>query len=143
MKTENDFNAWLGKQLTLLHRNGLHHQKVSDKFAAGIPDFFIWLRSTMIGMENKFISEWPSDKAMLLKHIFDGVQHTYLESLARTGNPAWGAIGVKCDKTIYLVRYDQIPPEGNWNTGYFKSIGYPCFKWTELEEMLTYCLEHK
>lgn len=121
MKTENDFNAYLSKELRRLSP-GLHFVKASDKFTVGIADFLLWRGSRSAAMETKFVREIPGDNALLLKHEFGGAQATFLESIGLTGNGAFGLVGIGSVGTMYLIPWKNLKP--NWKVSEFKTSGY-------------------
>jgi hypothetical protein len=127
MKGENDFNGQLSKEFRQL--KGLHHVKVADKFTIGISDFLIWIEGTSIALETKFVKEWPKGHLKLLQHEFTGPQQTFLESIALTGNRAFGLVYVDCVRQSFIIPWNQIPKEGNWHTEEFKQYGYNSVFW--------------
>jgi hypothetical protein len=122
MKGENDFNRDLAKDLRGF--KGLHYVKVSDKFTIGISDFIIWMEGTSIALESKFVKDWPKGHLPLLGHEFTGPQQTFLESVARTGNRAFGIVYVDCERKIFVIPWDHIPRNGNWTTEEFRQSNY-------------------
>lgn len=136
MKTEGDFNAALSKQL---RKAGIFAIKVADKFTIGISDFLILHNSRTLAMECKFISDWPSDKARLLKHPFSGEQLTFMESVRLAGHMAVGLIAVKEAGRMFLVESRLIPHSGNWVSGDFRSGGpWEAMPWLEITPFMRY-----
>jgi hypothetical protein len=125
LKTENDLNRQLSKEFK--KRRGLHALKASDKISVGIPDFLLWFKGNAAGLETKFIKEWPSDRAKLLKHAFSGAQQTWLESLEISGSHGKGGVYVHCEKLLYIVDYNEIPEGGNWTTRDFRENHFPYY----------------
>jgi len=117
MKDENAFNQYLGKELTKMHQQRLYHMKAADKFRSGVSDFLIWKTFTSAAVECKFVGgkeQLNSDsKKKLLSHPFTGEQITFLESIARTGNRAWGLVFFNFAKQMILIPWDKIPEGGN------------------------------
>lgn len=141
---ENNFNAWLSKELRTMHGRGFHHVKISDKFTAGISDFIIWGMNSSVVIESKYISELPQkDSTKLLTHPFEGDQQTFMESVSLTGNRAFGlvAIGDKTRGSLFLIENKVIPPSGNWKTKDFL-MGYPkrIYPWSDWRQMIVYAL---
>lgn len=115
MKTENEFNAWLGNNIRKLEPYGFFLLKVAEKYHIGISDFFIWHGGSCAAIETKFVREMPKKTGKVLKHDFDGTQMTFLRRVANTGNPAWGLVAIHEEKRMVLVSYRHIPEEGNWS----------------------------
>ena len=114
MKTENEFNAWLGNNIRKLEPHGFFLLKVAEKYHIGISDFFIWHGGSCAAIETKFVREMPKKNGKVLKHEFDGKQVTFLHRVANTGNPAWGLVAIHEKKKIVAVPYRDIPADGNW-----------------------------
>jgi len=138
MKDENAFNASLSKRLKRLEKkpNFTLYIKPADKFREGISDFLIFRSGKTLALETKFVGDWPSDKALLLKHEFSGAQQTFLESMVLSGNLAFGLVAVDSEKKMFLIPQHGIPESGNWNTGYFKENMGVMFRYDGLESMI-------
>lgn len=138
MKTENDFNAFLGKELRLLQKPPAwtFYMKAADKFRSGVSDFLIFHARTTLALENKFIREWPGDNVLLLSHEFDGTQQTFLESVSLSGNRAFGLVGVGSEKAMYAIHWSYIPKKGNWKTREFKEAHTIRYGFDEVSRML-------
>lgn len=137
MKDENAFNAHISKELKKLERPGpdfTFYLKAADKFRSGVSDFIIWRRSLTIAIESKFAK--VVGNGLLLSHNFSGAQITFLESMALAGNEAYGLVGVGEEKAMYLVPYNQIPREGNWQAKEFFGKGFYSFSFGSVEPML-------
>lgn len=120
MKTENDFNAYLSKELRR-YIPDLHFIKASDKHIAGVPDFILWSESTSRGLEVKFIKEFPkTERGKVLKHAFGGKQISFLSHMEKTANHGFGLTYCKENNFMYLCRVQDIPEDGNWKYGEFK-----------------------
>ena len=143
MKTENDFNGALSKKIRALG-SGTFSFKASDKMTVGVSDFLIWRGGMTLALESKFIASTPSLKAQLLQHPFSGAQLTFLESLALSGNKAFGLVGIEDKKMMYLIPWDQIPASGNWKTADFFSHyeGYT-LKWLDVGKLLSLGMAHE
>lgn len=115
MKTENEFNAWLGNNIRKLEPKGFFLLKVAEKYHIGISDFFIWYGGSCAAIETKFVREMPKKTGKVLKHDFDGTQITFLKRVASTGNPAWGLVAIHEEKRMVLVPFSSIPEDGNWH----------------------------
>ena len=137
MKTEGDFNAALSKQF---RKAGIFAIKVADKFTIGISDFLILHNSVTLALECKFISEWPSDRAQLLKHPFTGEQLTFMESVRLAGHRAIGLVAVKEAGKMILIESQAIPESGNWNTGDFRGMSRISVPWLETQPFLEWRL---
>lgn len=137
MKDENAFNAHLSKELKKLERPGADftfYMKAADKFRSGVSDFIIWRRSLSIAIESKFTK--LIGNGLLLSHPFSGPQLTFLESIALSGNEAYGLVGIGEEKAMYLIPYKQIPREGNWQSSDFFKRGFYSFSFGSVEPML-------
>ena len=121
MKTEGQFNAHLGKELTKLSP-AVNYLKVADKFQIGISDFLIWYRGKTLAAECKFVTQLPKPESNLLKHSFSGAQKTFLESMCLSGNMAIGIVGIDELQTFYTFPWTDIPPDGNWKTEDFWAV---------------------
>lgn len=137
MKTENDFNRYLSKELSKFHPH-IHHFKASDKFTAGVSDFILWGRGTSLALEVKFIKDFPKGNGQLLKHPFTGAQKTFMESIELAHHTACGLIAVGANKSMYLVPHEVIPENGNWTWLEFNKlrIDLKWFYWSSLRGML-------
>lgn len=141
MRTENDFNAYLSKELRK-HIPDLHFSKLSDKHIAGIPDFMLWSMATSRGLESKMITGFPkTDKGRILtKHPFTQKQLSYMGFMEKTANHAFGLIFCKENNFMYLVRHKDIPESGNWSYGEFKEALekgiFKVFLKSEIQELL-------
>jgi len=87
--------------------------KVSDKFALGIPDLLIAIRSSVMAIEAKAASR---SGGMLLSHPFSAVQISVMKQMNRAGLPAFGAIGIDRN-SAYIVSPSNIPSSGNFKRG--------------------------
>ena len=136
MKTEGDFNRLLSRELRKAGP-GLYHLKTADRFTVGISDFLIWNMGKTVALETKFVNGIPSEKASLLKHPFSGAQITFLESMALSGNAAFGGIYLNELNLFYLIPGGSIPTTGNWKTKDFFKSGFPIFKlWSEINSLI-------
>jgi hypothetical protein len=100
MKNENEFNADLGKEL---RKSKLFSViKSSDKFKAGIPDFFVFGPGKTLHLECKFIAELPKKGvSKVLKHKISPSQINHMVKVASMPAQAWGIlVGVKEYGTI-------------------------------------------
>jgi len=108
VKNENEFNAYLSKELSKLSP-GLAKLKMAEKYHIGVPDFCLWLDGRSVLFESKFvrsIDQW-SDRVGL-KHPFTGPQRSFLKTMIRAGVPAFGVIGVGSRKRMILVPGDEL-----------------------------------
>lgn len=137
MKDENAFNSHLSKELKRLERTGpdfTFYMKAADKFRSGVSDFLIWRKSLTIAVESKFTK--TAGNGLLLSHPFSGPQLTFLESIALSGNEAYGLIGIGEEKAMYLVPYKRIPKEGNWQSKDFFESRFYSFSFGSVEPLL-------
>ena len=138
MRTENQFNSYLGKYFKK-YQPETYAIKVSDRFSIGISDFLIFSYGKAMALETKFILAMGSDKSDLLTHPFSGAQMTFLESIGLTTNQAWGMVTVYEEQKLYCVKYSEIPPTGNWKTGAFKKETIFKYDW---DKAMDFVLEH-
>lgn len=134
MKNENEFNAALSKSLRRLQPS-VFIIKASDKFTIGISDFLIFGFGKTLALECKYVREWPSDKALLLRHPFTGEQQTFLESMQLSGHAAFGLVAVGETKEMFLIPGSRIPRDGNWDTGSFKTESHALISWLDPMEL--------
>jgi hypothetical protein len=121
MKTENDYNAFLSKQLKKFSPQ-VHTIKISDKFTAGISDFLIFCNHKSLGLETKFEKAFPKrETSQVLSHSFSGPQITFLESLALTGNMGYGVVCIEEEESMYVFPYQTIPANGNFTLKEFNA----------------------
>lgn len=136
MKNENEFNAELSKRLKRL-RPVVHAYKVCDRFTEGVSDFIIWIKSTSIGVESKFVSKLPkNDGLVLAKHPFTGPQITFLDNLLLTGNKGVGLVGIEERGLMYIIPSEVIPPSGNWKLSYFDSMNFKSVPILDVDSLL-------
>lgn len=122
MRTENDFNAKLGKELKKLSPS-VKFIKASDRFTIGVSDFLIWAYGKNVGVESKLIKEYPvKGTSKLLSRPFTGAQRTFLNELEMSGSKGYGLVAVKSEKKMYLIRSKDIPKSGNWTLAEFNLL---------------------
>lgn len=143
MKDENAFNRHLGKELTKLHKKRVFHMKAADKFRSGVSDFLIWRVGSSLAIESKFVKDLGDapklSKKKLLSHAFSGEQITFLESIALSGNHAWGLVAIDEIRRMVMVPYREIPENGNWKTSEFVNLmetHFVSFNYEDVEMML-------
>lgn len=134
MKNENVFNRFFSGEL--IKQPSTHYLKASDRFTGGVSDFIIWRGARSTVVENKFITDWPSDRAKLLTHVFTGPQRTFLESVYLTGCRALGLVAIGKEKRFFVMDYKHIPESGNWKTGDFKAKGFHAYPFQCVDKFL-------
>lgn len=141
MKNEGEFNAHLSKEFKK-RGPSLHALKIADKFTIGVSDFIIWHVGTSVGLEVKFIKDWPiRESTKILKHPFAGAQKTFLESLELTRNSGWGAVAVDSIRTVYVFKYDMIPDTGNWTRAEFTFECFKSFSYDNVDEFINHLFD--
>jgi hypothetical protein len=125
LKNENEFNSFLSKELIKL-RPDVYTLKTSQRFHAGISDFLIWWHRngvpTSAALETKFVKELPKRNGKVLQHPFGGAQRTFMKNIQLSKNAAFGGIGVKSEKLLYIIPCSLIPKEGNWQGNDFQEL---------------------
>jgi len=147
MRNEGDLNRFLTKEIKKIPR--VMVVKASDKYTPGISDFLLWKDGRGAFLETKFVTKLPNLNRLLLRHRFSSKQVGFLKGMTNMGGcPAWGAIAIGDEKTLYCFPSWHIPSEGNWKTEEFlrikSSIPDPiydhtkprAFKFTEVCEMI-------
>lgn len=109
MKNESAFNAYLSRQFNAL-TPALKYLKVSDRFSVGVSDFIIWSKGKSLGLECKYIDDYPKTEVALLfkNHKFTGPQITFLKEMVMAGCYGYGLIAVGCEKKMYLIPPDDL-----------------------------------
>ena len=121
MKTENDFNAYLSKNLKR-YSPDVHTVKISDKFTVGISDFMVFCSGKTLALETKFEKSFPQRKtSQVLSHPFSGAQLTFLESMFLTGNMGYGMVAIEETQKMYIFPFAAIPVSGNFTKEEFES----------------------
>lgn len=110
MKTEGEFNAFLSKEFK--KRRGIVPIKTADKYRSGLSDFIILCDKNTVGIESKFSTKQLGGAGSLITHPFSPVQLTFLHRIGSVGCGAYGLVGVKEEKVMYLVHYRDIPKTG-------------------------------
>jgi len=122
VKTEGEFNAWMSKEYKRRSSQGVYALKVSDRFQVGIADFIVWRNGKSVAHENKAISDFPKTDKLILKHVFDGAQTTWLETFELAGNRSYGIIVVLKLGKFYVFDRKHIPLSGNFKMSEFDAI---------------------
>lgn len=139
MSTEHGLNAKIAKTIKSKFPD-LEYIKTSDKYQAGLSDFFIFGVRFVTFLEVKYIEDLPArNTSMLLKHPFTREQMAFFRRMSRLGHPCYGAIGCGEGKKVFLVPYKHIPKEGNWElVDFISNTGVSRFTLdsTGLEEMV-------
>jgi len=115
VKNENEFNAYISKQLRLIRNEAkIAFLKTSEKFAVGVSDFLVFKDGHAACLECKFIKELPDRSGtQVLRHPFGGAQLKFFDDMQIGAVPAWGVVGVKEYDVIVLV--DRlVVGKGNW-----------------------------
>lgn len=138
MKTEGQFNAYLGKELKRFTPK-LKVLKVADKFSVGISDFLIWANRRSCGIEAKFIKELPvRPLAKVLDHPFAGAQLTFLEDLNLAGSFGYGLVAVGSTEEMHLFMLESIPKTGNFTRQEFLRADKISFKFDQVPQLVDY-----
>ena len=140
MRDEKAFNSHLSKCFKAMERPGedfTFYMKAADKFRSGVSDFLLWRRGYSIALETKFVKKLGGDSSLLLKHVFSGPQRTFLESVALSGNEAFGLVAVDEARTMYLIPSEEIPESGNWKTHEFLAQSFERYPFDEVKKMLS------
>ena len=108
MKDENVFNSWLSSRLRTKEPD-LIAKKLSDKYKRGIVDFVIWGLGTSVGLECKFISDYPlRDSSKALTHQFTPEQLNFMRQMEGTGNKAFGLVYVDSIRAAHVMPYSYL-----------------------------------
>lgn len=140
MKTENDFNRHVTKQIRLLGTS-VCAVKFSDRFKAGISDWMIFKAGRVVAAESKFIRELPGPRATnVLKHPVSGPQFTFLKKMTLCGARSFVFLGIGCLKKIVLIRQIEVPQSGNFSPEWLekKLKEGPVFSFHDLEGVVDY-----
>ena len=115
MRTENEMNGKLSTWMKSLWPE-YRHFKASDKYQVGVPDFILWGNGKSCVLESKFIPSIPTKGKSWLKHPFSAPQKNFMRSVVKTGNIAFGLVGVKETKRMMLISIESIDKSGNINS---------------------------
>lgn len=120
MNTENEFNAYLTKEIRKL---GTSYKaiKMSDRFKIGVPDWIMFHAGKSVAVEAKFARKLPQ-RGKVLNHPVTGPQISYLKSLALAGVPGKVLIAASFDNLIRIVPLESLPEDGNFTTEEFNFI---------------------
>jgi hypothetical protein len=144
MNTEHDANRRIQEELRKAQPK-YYSLKVAEKYHAGISDFFIWGEGRCAALEVKLVKELPARATTLvLKHPFDGPQLTFMRSIVRTGNSAFGAVVTDYNCMVHLFSVDDIPESGNWEKGSFVHLlannRHPSFHLADMVDLAKYVI---
>ena len=134
MKTENEFNAFVTKQIQKLG-SSYKAIKASDRFHIGISDWLIYHDGKAIAVESKFIKKRPKS-GKLLQHVITGPQITFLKTMELAGTRGFVIIGMGDLGQIAVIPTDNIPKEGNYNVKDLNAVRWYFFN--EIERMLDF-----
>jgi len=134
MKTENEFNAFVTKQIQKLG-SAYKAIKASDRFHIGISDWLIYHDGKAIAVESKFIKKKPKS-GKLLGHTITGPQITFLKTMELAGTRGFVIIGIDEICQIAVIPSDKIPKDGNYNVKEFHTDYWYYF--SEIESMLNF-----
>lgn len=142
MRTENDYNAFLSKELRK-RMDHLRFIKASDKHIGGVPDFIMWSDGTSRGFETKFINDFPkTERGKILSHVFKPKQITFLSDMQKTANYGFGGIFCKATGFLYVMSVESIPEDGNWTNGDFQALVHSgevvLFEKSDIDGLLKY-----
>ena len=118
MKNENEFNAYLGKELRKLRNpRGFAYMKMSERFQEGASDFYLAQGGVSAFVECKFISELPVKlTTKVLGHQFTGAQLKFLDDMELGGIKGYGLVAVKRLEVMVLVGRHYVK---EWTLGEF------------------------
>ena len=123
MKSENDFNAYLGRELKKLSKKGFSHLKISDRFHPGVSDFFLWHQSIGSAIESKFIDNLPvRGTTKIMTHPFTGAQKGFFKRMEPGGAGRFGLVGIKRYKMMALIPVEHMKLK---DVGYYRSKNIP------------------
>lgn len=134
MKTENEFNAFVTKQIQKLG-SSYKAIKASDRFHIGISDWLIYHDGKAVAVESKFIKKIPKS-GKLLGHTITGPQITFLKTMELAGTQGFVIIGVGDRSQIAVIPTELLPKEGNYNVKEFHTDYWYYF--SEIESMLNF-----
>jgi len=140
VKTENDFNRHVTKQIRLLGTS-VCAVKFSDRFKAGISDWVIFKAGKAVAAEAKFIRELPGPKAAkALKHPVSGPQLTFLKKMTLCGARGFIFLGIASLKKILVINQLEVPMSGNFTPAWLieKLEAGPVFSFHDLEGVVDY-----
>jgi len=140
VKTENDFNKYVTKQVRLLGTS-VSAVKFSDRFKAGVSDWMFFKAGMAAAVEAKFIKDLPGPKASLaLKHPVSGPQITFLRKMTLCGVRSFVFLGIGSLKKIILIRQLEITDSGNFSPEWVREkleVG-PVFSFHDVEGIVDY-----
>lgn len=134
MKTENEFNAFVTKQIQKLG-SSYKAIKASDRFHIGISDWLIYHDGKAIAVESKFVKKIPKS-GKLLGHTITGPQITFLKTMELAGTRGFVIIGFGELGQIAVIPTEEIPKEGNYNVKDLSTEHWYYFN--EIEGMLSF-----
>jgi len=145
MKTENDFNRFLSAEIKRLSPT-VFAFKSADKYGLGVPDYIIWGHGYSCVFESKFIQSLPDKpNTKILKHTFKRTQQSFMKNVMGASNPAWGIIGCKKNKIIYVIEATSIPESGNFTHAELQELiklkKVKLFEFNDVEEMILHMLD--
>ena len=118
MKTEGEFNRFLGKEFRKM-KPDLFHIKISDRFQNGVSDFLLIKEGKAVALEVKFLKKVGSGESRLLSHPFTGTQLSFFKNFALSGGKAFGLIAVAEQRKVYILPFSGIGT-GNWSKNEFR-----------------------
>lgn len=144
MNNENEFNAWLTKDIKKLG-SSIKAVKFSDRFRPGVSDWLIFHNGITIAVESKAIKSLPK-RGNALKHPVTGPQMTFFESMRLAGICGFVIVAELDIRVITAIPYPHVPENGNFPVKEISSAEHftkvcptnPClkFKFTETRAML-------
>lgn len=91
---ESSFKIEFKKEFVRQMVNGCFTWSSSDRFASGIPDFFILIHGKFVAVEAKFVKTLPKRKtSYVLSHPVSAAQKAFLEKVKENGGTALVVIG--------------------------------------------------
>ena len=144
MNNENEFNAWLTKDIRKLGTE-IKAIKLSDRFRSGVSDWLIFHKGLTIAVESKAVKELPK-RGRALKHPVTGPQLSFFESMRLAGICGFVIVAELDIRAMTVIPYPSVPRSGNFtvedilHAAHFKNVcpSTPClkFNFTETRDML-------
>lgn len=122
MKNENEFNAYLTKEIRKLGSD-YKAVKMCDRFKVGVPDWLIFYKGKPVAVEAKFVKNLPKTKAgKVLGHPVTGAQITFLKGMALAGVSGKIIIASLEESLVRVVPLEILPENGNFTLEEFKNL---------------------
>lgn len=122
MKTENDFNAYLTKEIRKLGTD-YRAVKLCDRFKIGLADWLMFYKGKPVALEAKFVKTLPKTKAKkVLGHPITGPQISFLVGMELAGVRGFAIVASSSDSMMRLIPTHEIPPTGNFTLEEFLKL---------------------